>query len=77
MNIHALNFFSQLASSASAYNASICFVGMDFEKTTETFKETLEDSSILFYEQMDDILQNKELLKELEASSATNTKSRY
>jgi len=76
MNIHALNFFSKLASAAAEYNASICFVGMDFEKTTETFKETLEDSGILFYEQMDDILQNKELLRELGASSAANTKTK-
>ncbi|MCK9491801.1 MAG: chemotaxis protein CheX [Sulfurimonas sp.] len=74
MNVHALNFFSKLASSAAEYNASICFVGMDFEKTTETFKDTLEDAGILFYEQMDDILKNKELLQELGASSAANTK---
>lgn len=74
MNIHALNFFSKLASAGAEYNATICFVGMDFEKTTDTFKETLEDSGILFYDQMDDILKNKELLKELGASSAANTK---
>jgi len=74
MNVHALNFFSKLASAAAEYNASICFVGMNFEKTTETFKETLEDAGILFYEQMDDILKNKELLEELGASSAANTK---
>ncbi|EQB40126.1 chemotaxis protein CheC [Sulfurimonas hongkongensis] len=76
MNVHALNFFSKLASAAAEYNASICFVGMDFEKTTETFKETLEDAGILFYEQMDDILKNKELLEELGASSAANTKTK-
>ena len=76
MNVHALNFFSRLASSAAEYNATLCFVGMSFEKTPETFKETLEDSGILFYPQMDDILQNKELLQELGASSAANTKSK-
>ena len=69
MNIHALNFFSKLASSGAEYNATICFVGMTFEKTPEAFKETLEDSGIMFYDQMDDILQNKELLEELSASS--------
>ncbi|MDD2449465.1 MAG: chemotaxis protein CheX [Sulfurimonas sp.] len=76
MNVHALNFFSKLASSAAEYNANICFVGMDFEKTTDTFKETLEDAGILFYDQMDDILKNKKLLKELGASSAANTKTK-
>ncbi|MDA3908421.1 MAG: chemotaxis protein CheX [Sulfurimonas sp.] len=76
MNVHALNFFSKLASSAAEYNATICFVGMTFEKTPEVFKENLEDSGILFYEQMDDILQNKELLSELGASSASNVKSK-
>lgn len=76
MNVHALNFFSKLASSAAEYNATICFVGMKFDKTPEAFKETLEDSGILFYEQMDDILHNKELLKELGASSASNVKNR-
>ena len=70
MNIHALNFFSKLASSAAEYNATICFVGMTFEKTPRSFKETLEDSGIMFFAQMDDILKNKELLEELGASSA-------
>jgi len=70
MNIHALNFFSKLASSAAEYNATICFVGMTFEKTPAAFKETLEDSGIMFFSQMDDILKNKKLLEELGASSA-------
>lgn len=74
MNIHALNFFSKLASSSAEYNATICFVGMTFEKTPKEFKETLEDSGIMFFEQMDDILQNKELLNELGASTAASVK---
>jgi len=74
MNIHALNFFSKLSTSAAEYNATICFVGLSFEKTPQTFKDNLEDSGIMFFEQMDDILQNKELLKELGASSAANIK---
>jgi len=76
MNVHALNFFSKLSSSAAEYNATICFVGMTFEKTPKTFKETLEDSGIMFYDQMDDILGNKELLEELGASSAANIKEK-
>jgi len=76
MNVHALNFFSKLASSGAEYNASICFVGLTFEKIPLAFKETLEDSGIMFYEQMDDILQNKELLEELGASSAANIKNK-
>ncbi len=71
MNVHALNFFSKLASSAAEYNATLCFVGLTFEKTPIAFKETLEDSGMMFFEQMDDILQNKELLNELGASSAS------
>ncbi len=70
MNIHALNFFSKLASSSAEYNATICFVGMTFDKTPKEFKETMEDAGIMFYNQMDDILGNKELLAELGASSA-------
>jgi len=76
MNIHALNFFSKLASSAAEYNATIAFVGMTFEKTPIIFKETLEDSGILFFEQMNDILENKKLLDELGASSATSGKNK-
>lgn len=76
MNVHALNFFSKLASSAAEYNATICFVGMTFEKTPRSFKETLEDSGIMFYAQMDDILKNKELLEELGASSAAVVKNK-
>ncbi len=70
MNVHALNFFSRLSSSAAEYNATICFVGMNFEKTPKAFKENLEDSGIMFFNQMDDILNDKELLNELGASSA-------
>ncbi len=76
MNIHALNFFSKLSTSAAEYNATICFVGMKFDKTPLSFKENLEDAGVMFYDHMDDILQNKELLKELGASSAANIKSK-
>jgi len=76
MNIHALNFFSKLASSSAEYNATICFVGMSFSKTPISFKETLEDAGIMFFDQMDDILQNKELLDELGASSAASGKNK-
>lgn len=76
MNVHALNFFSKLASSAAEYNATICLVGMTFEKTPITFKETLEDSGLMFFAQMDDILKNKELLEELGASSAAATQTK-
>lgn len=70
MNVHALNFFSKLASAGAEYNATICFVGLTFEKTPIEFKETLEDAGIMFFNQMDDILKDKELLEELGASSA-------
>lgn len=75
MNIHALNFFTKLASSAAEYNATICFVGLTFEKTPITFKNDLEDAGILFFDQMEDILKNKELLQELGGSSATTSKN--
>lgn len=71
MNIHALNFFSKLSSAAAEYNATICFVGMTFDKTPITFKETLEDAGIMFFNNMDTILKDKELLEELGASSAS------
>jgi CheY-specific phosphatase CheX len=74
MNIHALNFFSKLSSSAAEYNATICFIGLSFEKTPKTFKDTLEDAGIIFFEQMEDILQNKKLLEELGGTSAANIK---
>lgn len=76
MNVHALNFFSKLSSSAAEYNATICFVGMSFVKTQKEFKEILEDAGLLFYKEMDDILKNKELLEELGASSASNMKNK-
>ncbi|MFA6189072.1 MAG: chemotaxis protein CheX [Sulfuricurvum sp.] len=65
MNVHALNFFTKLASSAAEYNASICFVGLSFEKTPESFKNDLEDAGLIFFDNMDDILKDKDLLQEL------------
>jgi len=76
MNVHALNFFSRLSTSAAEYNATICFVGLTFEKMPESFKENMEDSGIMFYKQMDDILGNKKLLEELGASSSSGTKDK-
>lgn len=74
MNVHALNFFTKLASSAAEYNATICFVGLTFEKTPITFKHDLEDAGIMFFDNMDDILKNKEVLQELGGSSAGSSK---
>lgn len=76
MNVHALNFFSKLSSAGAEYNATICFVGLIFEKTPKEFKETLENSGLVFFSQMDDILQNKNLLEELGTSSASNVKDK-
>ncbi|MDF1880146.1 chemotaxis protein CheX [Sulfurimonas sp. MAG313] len=78
MNIHAVNYFSKLASSGAEYGANICIVGMTFEKTPIAFKEELEDGGLIFFENMDDILKDKELLKELGGSggaSSTNNRS--
>lgn len=74
MNVHALNFFTKLASSAAEYNASICFVGLTFEKTPESFKNDLEDAGLMFFDNMDDILKNKELLQELGGGGGTAAK---
>jgi len=76
MNVHALNFFAKLASAAAEYNATICFVGFRFDKTPPSFKEELEDAGIMFFEKMEDILGNKELLTDLGATSAANVKAK-
>ncbi|HIC42989.1 MAG TPA: chemotaxis protein CheX, partial [Sulfurimonas sp.] len=73
MNIHAVNFFSKLASSAAEYGANICIVGMTFEKTPQAFKDELEDAGLIFFKNMDDILKDRELLKELGGSGGTNS----
>lgn len=76
MNIHAFNFLSKLSTSAAEYNATIVFVGLDFTQIPESFKNNMLDAGILFFEQMSDILQNKDLLKELGASSSANIKQK-
>lgn len=76
MNIHALNFFAKLASAAAEYNATIAFVGLSFEKTPKQFKDELEDAGVLFFDKMEDILGNKELLADLGASSAVTIKNK-
>ena len=75
MNIHALNFFTKLATSSAEYNATICFVGLNFDKIPPVFKENLEDVGIMFFDHMDDILKDKELLKELGGSSPAAVKN--
>lgn len=76
MNVHGLNFFSRLASSAAEYNATICFVGLTFEKIPLSFKENMEDSGIMFFPRMEDILEDKKILEELGASSAGSANKR-
>lgn len=78
MNMHGVNFFSKLATAGAEYGANICIVGMTFEKTPLKFKEELEDAGLIFFEKMDDILKDKELLKELGGSggaSSTNKRA--
>ena len=74
LNIHATNFFAKLATSAAEYNATIVFVGLSFDKTPESFKHELEDAGVMFFEKLEDILGDKELLKELGAASAASGK---
>lgn len=74
MNVHALNFFTKLSSSAAEYNATICFVGLTFEKTPQAFKNDLEDAGMLFFNSMDEILKNKELLSDLGGGGGSTTK---
>lgn len=76
MNVHAVNFLAKLSSAAAEYNATICFVGMTFEKTPIAFKNELEDSGLMFFDNMDDILKDKELLEELGGSSIATTKNK-
>jgi len=76
MNVHAVNFLAKLSSSAAEYNATICFVGMTFEKTPVAFKNELEDSGLMFFENMDDILKDKDLLEELGGSSVATVKNK-
>jgi CheY-specific phosphatase CheX/anti-anti-sigma regulatory factor len=76
MNVHAVNFLAKLSSSAAEYNATICFVGMTFEKTPIAFKNELEDSGLMFFDNMDDILKDKELLEELGGSSIATAKNK-
>lgn len=78
MNVHGLNFFSKLATAGAEFGANICIVGMTFEKTPVNFKDELEDAGLMFFDKMDDILQDKALLKELGGSggaSKTNKRS--
>lgn len=72
MNIHGVNFFSRLSTSAAEYGATICIIGLSFKNTTKRFKEELEDAGILFFETIDDLLDNKELMAELIPDEATN-----
>ena len=76
MNIHGVNFFSKLASAGAEFGANICIVGMTFEKTPVNFKNELEDAGLMFFENMDDILKDKELLKELGGSGAASKKNK-
>jgi len=76
MNIHGVNFFSKLASAGAEFGANICIVGMTFEKTPVNFKDELEDAGLMFFENMDDILQDKELLKELGGSGGASKKNK-
>lgn len=69
MNVHALNFFSKLASAGAEYNATICIVGLDFVKTPKNYKNELEDAGVLFFEMLGEVFKDETLMQELTGSS--------
>lgn len=71
LNIHALNFFSKLASTAAEYDATLCLVGLDFVKTPIAYKEELEDAGLLFFDDLTEILKNTELMTDLTGANGT------
>ena len=76
MNAHALKFFAKLAAYSAEYNATLCIVGLDFKKIPKGFKEEIEDATIMLFDKMEDILENKKLLDELGANDNTIAKQR-
>jgi len=71
MNVHGVNFFAHLASAGAEYGASIAIVGLSFEKTPRAFQEELEDGGVLFFEKLEDLLNNKEIMEELGGSESS------
>jgi len=65
MNVHGVNFFSRLSSAGAEYGASIAIIGLSFEKTPKAFQEELEDGGVLFFDKLEDLLNNKEIMAEL------------
>lgn len=73
MNVHGINFFTKISTAAAEFNATICIVGLNFDKTPLPFKEELEDAGILFFDTLDQILKDKETLKEVTGIDGTSS----
>ncbi len=76
MNVHALNFFSKLANAGAEYEATVCIIGLDFVKTPMKYKEELEDAGLLFFDMLDDILKDSELMQELTGTTGVQQQSK-
>ncbi len=64
MNIHGANFFTKLVTAAAEYNATFVITGSNEKKITKQLRENLEVVGILFYDTIDDVFADKELIKE-------------
>ncbi len=64
MNIHGVNFVAKLSTAGAEYGAMFCIVGVDDKKLSEQLKNDLEDSGVILYAEMDDLLADEDIKKE-------------
>ncbi len=69
MNIHGANFFAKLVTAGAEYNATFVIAGADEKKITKSLKENLELVGMLFYESIEKVFEDKNLI---ESTSKSN-----
>jgi len=76
INIHAVRFLSKLAVESAEYGALLCVVGLETKEINENMLIDMEDSGYLFFKNMDEFNESKEVKEAVESVTETMKKNK-
>lgn len=76
MNVHGVNFFAKLSTSAAEYGATLCLAGLPDKALQPRLREELEDSGILFFKSLEKLLSDKETISQYSGGVGVNKKNK-
>jgi CheY-specific phosphatase CheX/anti-anti-sigma regulatory factor len=76
LNIHAVRYLAKLAVESAEYGALLCVVGLDTKEINEHLLIDMEDAGYLFFKDIQEFNENKEVKEALENIAVINSKKK-